>query len=244
MVSESNRKRLYSRYRATQAAPDLDPDSKTPDYGDKAYGHYFGALLPKDRSSRILDLGCGRGQFMAYLKDAGYTSVQGVEFSDDQIEHALRTGITDVVQSDIGSFLQGSNEVWDCIVAIDVLEHFNTNEVLSLLSSIISRLAPGGRFIMRSVNAASPFFGSIRYADLTHETAFTPVSIGQLFRNVGFRKFGVCDSGPRAHGLKSAARVAIWKALTLVFRACTVIEMGYAERVFSRNLIAWAEKDA
>jgi len=234
---------LYSRYRATQAAPDIDVNAQAPDYHDKAYGLYFGELLPKDRSSRILDLGCGRGQFMAYLTGAGYTSVQGVEFSDDQIEHARKTGITGIVQSNIATFLQESSESWDCIVAIDVLEHFNTNEVLSLVSNVAERLSPGGRFIMRSVNAASPFFGSIRYADLTHETAFTPVSLGQLFRNVGLREFGFHDSGPRAHSLKGAVRVVIWNILTAAFRIYTMVEMGYAERVFSRNLIAWAEKD-
>jgi len=179
---------------------------------------------------------------MAFLAREGYTSVQGVEFSEDQIEHARKTGISAVVQGDIKEFLEMSSEQWDCIVAIDVMEHFDTGEGLSLMTNIAARLALGGRFIMRAPNAGSPFFGSIRYADLTHETAFTQKSIEQLFRNVGFQKFGVCDSGPRAHGVKSAIRTMAWRTLTLAFRVYTMIEMGYPETVFSRNLIAWAEK--
>jgi cyclopropane fatty-acyl-phospholipid synthase-like methyltransferase len=243
MISEESRRKLYSRYRATQAAPELDLSARAPKYADRAYDAYFSELLPPNTASRILDLGCGRGEFMAFLADKGYKSVQGVEFSDDQIEYARQTGITSIVQSDIAGFLQTSSEHWDCITAIDVMEHFTTNEVLSLLTSVAERLSPGGRFIMRSPNAGSPFFGSIRYADLTHETAFTQMSVEQLFRNVGFHKFGVCDSGPRAHGLKSALRLMAWRCLTLAFRLITMIEMGYSEKVFSRNLIAWAEKD-
>ena len=224
MIDEESRHRLYARYRETQAGPELSRETHISDYAGRAYGLYFQSLLPRDKASRFLDLGCGRGDFLAFLRSEGYESLAGVEFSADQVEYAKQTGISTIIQKDIQEFLSSCTELYDCVIAIDVLEHFDTHEAMSIMASIYRILSPGGRFIMRAPNAGSPFFGSIRYGDLTHETAFTRSSVVQLFRNIGFNTFGVSDTGPRIQNTKTAIRWMIWHVMLLPIRLFSAAE--------------------
>jgi SAM-dependent methyltransferase len=61
----------------------------------------------------------------------------------------------------------------DAVIAFDVLEHFGRDELIPLVDAVHRVLRPGGRWIIHVPNGESPFFGSIRYGDLTHELAFT-----------------------------------------------------------------------
>jgi SAM-dependent methyltransferase len=42
--------------------------------------------LPQDREAKILDLACGHGAFLHYLRLAGYANCSGVDISPEQIE--------------------------------------------------------------------------------------------------------------------------------------------------------------
>jgi len=54
-----------------------------------------------DRSARILDLGCGHGAFIYFLREAGYTDVVGVDKSPEQVAEAKRLGIDGVHEADL-----------------------------------------------------------------------------------------------------------------------------------------------
>jgi 2-polyprenyl-3-methyl-5-hydroxy-6-metoxy-1,4-benzoquinol methylase len=55
-------------------------------------------FLPHDKSAKILDVACGSGHFLYFLKKEGYTNIHGIDLSDDQLEVARRTGLTEVVR--------------------------------------------------------------------------------------------------------------------------------------------------
>jgi len=52
------------------------------------------------------------------------------------------------------------------------------------------------------------------------------------------------ESGPIAHGVKSAIRVGVWKCIRLALRICVAAETGDTGRraLFTRNLLAVARK--
>jgi cyclopropane fatty-acyl-phospholipid synthase-like methyltransferase len=203
------------------------------------------AHFPADKNARILDLGCGNGTLLYFAREAGYVFIAGVDNSSEQIEEARRLGFREVRQTDIFTFLATVDaESYDAITAFDIIEHLTKSEVLRLADEVYRTLTPGGRWIIHVPNAEG-FFGSrIRYADLTHEQAFTRESVEQLARAAGFRSAECFEDAPIAHGLKSVARLFVWKVARGLLRLFLMAETGDAGRkaIFSQNLLALVRK--
>ncbi|MBV8231095.1 MAG: class I SAM-dependent methyltransferase [Planctomycetaceae bacterium] len=163
--------------------------------------------FPEDRSFSVLDLGCGHGAVLYFANEAGYRDVNGVDRSGEQVAAARALGIEGVTERDLMETIavlpDGSRDV---VVAFDLIEHFRREEVLPLVEQVRRVLKPGGRLIIHTPNAESPFFGRIRYGDLTHDLAFTRSSLSQLLLASGFRKMSFHEDEPVIHGLKSATR--------------------------------------
>lgn len=78
--------------------------------------------------------------------------------------------------------------------------------------------------------SASTFGGMTRYWDITHQNAFTPTSVRQLSRLVGFGEaveFREC--GPIPHGLVSGIRYGLWQTMRLVIRGYLMIELALSK---------------
>ncbi len=242
LESSPVRDRLYGRYRSNQAP--LDPDDER-----RQRAPYLRKLiskhLPSERSARILDLGCGNGTLLYFAREAGYKFISGVDTSSEQIEQARLLGFPEIRQADVFSFLAtAAAESYDAITAFDIIEHLTRSELLRLADEVYRTLAPGGRWIIHAPNAEG-FLGSrIRYADLTHEQAFTRESVEQLARATGFRSVECFEDAPVVHGLKSGARLLIWKAARALLRLFFMAETGDTGRnaIFSQNLLALVRK--
>ncbi len=101
-------------------------------------------------SGKILDIGCGTGEFLAYCRSGNYT-VQGVEPSEKAREFAITSnGISVSEKLDTTILKPGT---FDCITMWHVLEH--VHELDETLDTIKSLLAPGGVFIAAVPNSNS-----------------------------------------------------------------------------------------
>ena len=146
---------------------------------------------------------------------------------------------------DVFSFLATVDaESYDVITAFDIIEHLTKSELLHLADEVYRTLAPGGRWIIHAPNAEGLLGSRIRYADLTHEQAFTRESVEQLARAAGFRSSQCFEDAPIAHGLKSVARLFLWKVARLLLRLFFMAETGDTGRnaIFSQNLLALMRK--
>lgn len=148
--------------------------------------------LPKDKNARILDLGCGIGEFVGFCLEKEYSNVIGVDTSAENIEYCRKTyeGATFALV-DMFDYLDEntSKDKFDCIIFNDVIEHLTKNEVIDVLGKIKANLNPGGNVIIKTPNMANPFVNTAgRYIDFTHETGFTEFSIKQCLRAIGFYK--------------------------------------------------------
>ena len=198
-----------------------------------------------DRSARILDLGCGHGAFIYFLREAGYTNVVGVDKSPEQVAEAKRLGIAGVQEADLWEILQQSPDAsYDVVITFDVIEHFSKDELLPLVDGVQRILRSGGRWVIHTPNGESPFAGRMRYWDLTHEMAFTRMSISQLLQSSGFVKVVCREDKPIPHGLKSAVRWILWKMIRSGLRFYIAAETGAAESecIFSQNFLVVAVK--
>jgi 2-polyprenyl-3-methyl-5-hydroxy-6-metoxy-1,4-benzoquinol methylase len=206
---------------------------------------YFRKLLPADRKASLLDLGCGYGSFLYYLAKEGYTNAAGVDRSTEQVAAARRLGLANVRQAEAQEALAGCYRAFDCITAIDLLEHLEKEEILGLLDAIWQALRPGGRLILRVPNAEGPLGTRILYSDFTHTLAFTPSSLRQVLKEAGFTRIQLLPEGPRVHGPLSAARWLAWQAVRLLLEFYMAVETGqFGGHIWTQNLIVVAEKPA
>ncbi|GGE96285.1 class I SAM-dependent methyltransferase [Hymenobacter cavernae] len=198
--------------------------------------------IPADRSVRIMDLGCGHGAHLYFLKQCGYQNLVGVDTSAEQVELAHRLGVEEVQLGNIEDFLSDDKESADVVLLIDILEHLPLTFVFELLDSIFVKLNKGGRLIIHVPNAEGLYGMRIRYGDLTHEQAFTPTSMRQLLKTVGFSTVAYSEDKPVVHGVTSLIRRLLWGVLTAPHRLLLMAETGHTEFVLSQNMLVVAQK--
>lgn len=214
----------------------------------RQWAHAAGALLsnwlPPDRNTPILDMGCGDGKFLFLLEQRGYTDLTGVDLSPEQIDRARQwcPGAR-IIQGDVGEFLRENPEKFGLITGFDVIEHFRKDELLPLLSLARGALRPGGRVILQTPNAVSPWAGTVAYGDITHEWFFTPSSLANILNLQGFIKFEARACEPHIHGLKSLIRACLWQLVKSSYALVNFIETGGGYGgIYTRVFVATAVK--
>lgn len=239
--SRDHREVLRERYSETHANAGAAPTPAQLADLAKAYEAAFAPLLPGDRDARILELGCGRGAFLHWLKSEGRTGAAGVDSDPASVASAKRLGV-DAETGDALERLRREPGAWDAVVAIDALEHFRKDELFPLLDAVKAALKPGGVFVWRAPNAESPFFGRVQHGDLTHETAFTRASAFQLMSAAGFDSIAVVGDLAPVTGARSLLRRLLWIPLSAAARVYLWAESCVVGAVLEANLIASGRK--
>lgn len=140
-----------------------------------------------DASQRFLELGCGMGQFLAYLAAKGVKDAIGIDHDSELEKVVPETAKPFFRQGDILKALDGDAlGFFDRVFLFDVLEHFTPEEGWKLLEAARRHLKPGGLVLVKVPNAASPWGIQYQYGDLTHKTAYTSLSLRQIAEASGF----------------------------------------------------------
>ncbi len=242
MQKTDYRSRIFARYSSVMQDQGTVFDERSAKRWAKAYRKYVRRLLPKDKSVPIADVGCGWGRFLYLLKCEGYTDLTGVDISPEQADLA-RQVVPEVVEGDAIQFLESRPRSFAFISAMDIIEHFKKEEVLRFLDACFSALKPGGRLLVQTPNAESPWGMMHRYNDFTHEIAFDPACLKRILRVCGFEKAAVRGCGPVVHGLKSAVRWCLWRLIRTLLLIWNLAETGSkGSGVYTRIFIAFAVK--
>ena len=190
----------------------------------RAYDTFLKGWLP-EKGAAILDVACGGGKLLHFLKSRGYTDLQGVDVSPEQVtlSKQVTENITEVNALD---YLEEKQGAYDLITGLDIVEHFQKSEVLKFLDACYSALKPGGRIILQTPNPESPWGMMVRYGDFTHEVCFSPNSLKQLLSLCGFVEIQSRETGPVIHGVASLGRYLIWKVIRVGLAICNLAETG------------------
>ena len=135
--------------------------------------------LPQDRDAPILDIGCGSGQFLYYLRQAGYSNAVGLDLDAEQVAIGRSLGLNCHCMDAFDFFFEDARD-FAVIAMLDIIEHFTLPEAFELLEKVSERLAPGGRLIASVPNSESPTGLRCFHTDITHETSFTSLSFSQM----------------------------------------------------------------
>jgi len=145
----------------------------------------------------VLEIGCGAGSTIAYMKQQGIASyVVGVEINEEYLQIAKHSGVDLILNSNIeDEKLPFKNGFFDLILCLDVLEHMF--DPWSALKNVLSLLSPEGTVIasipnVQNIRVILPLiFGQWKYKesgilDNTHLRFFTKASAKYLLEESGF----------------------------------------------------------
>lgn len=162
----------------------------------RLYRQMLTPYLPKDKTIRILDIGCGMGFLLQTLNNLGYERISGMEASKEQAEICQEKGLDVMYSEDTVEELQKRPEMYDLILCIDVLEHIPVSQQLSFIQAIHASLRSHGKFICTVPNANSVLASRWRYIDWTHHASFTEHSLDFLLYNAGFSDILILPAEP------------------------------------------------
>ncbi|HET6512862.1 MAG TPA: class I SAM-dependent methyltransferase [Candidatus Kapabacteria bacterium] len=236
------RQELYKGYVSAFKQENLTETAQAQAAYDRwADARYYPLFSHLPKNAAILDLGCGPGRTMLFMKSKGFTNVTGVDISEEQTEIARRRGLNAITADVKDHLVQHSNE-YDMIIMIDVVEHFSKAELIELFKLIHYSLKKGGIVIYQTVNGEGMYPTQIMYGDLTHMTYLTAGSSEQLLRATGFDRITAVGTPPVASGLKGILRSIAWTVISSVATLVRMIETGKKHRIWTENFVCRAEK--
>jgi SAM-dependent methyltransferase len=133
----------------------------------------------------VLDVGCGRGELLQLLREAG-VEARGIDADADMVAYARGEGL-DVEQADLVEFL-GRQEDGSLggIFMGQVVEHLPAPVLVRALELAAAKLRAGGVLIAETINPLSPLALRHYFADLTHAQPLVPETLELLARQSGF----------------------------------------------------------
>jgi SAM-dependent methyltransferase len=100
-----------------------------------------------DRNARILDVGCGSGEFVRLLIQRGYKNLYGVEIDDSLFDMASQ--VLPEVRKSSATELPFADNYFDCIYMFNVMHHLqDLAEYKKTMEEMTRCLKGGGRIIL------------------------------------------------------------------------------------------------
>jgi SAM-dependent methyltransferase len=133
----------------------------------------------------VLDVGCGRGELLELLRDAG-AAASGVDIDADMVSRCHEKGL-EVREGDAVAELEGAaSGSLGAIVAAQVIEHLPYELLLRFLYAAQTALRPGGRLILETVNPHSAQARKNFWIDPTHRHPLFPETVLALCHLTGY----------------------------------------------------------
>lgn len=157
---------------------------------------YLPALPAAEQAGPVIDIGCGRGEWLQLIKTKGYNGI-GLEISPVMQDYCQRKGL----QVHLHPFTEWLHQQPDhslaAITAFQVVEHLPFEQVYALAQEARRTLQPGGLLLLETPNPENLLVGSHTfYHDPTHKNPLTPTLLKFLAGYLGFTDIQIIRSNP------------------------------------------------
>jgi 2-polyprenyl-3-methyl-5-hydroxy-6-metoxy-1,4-benzoquinol methylase len=145
---------------------------------------YLGFFKP---GGTVLDLGCGRGEFLQLLQERGFRG-RGIDLNAQMVGLCLDQGLA-AERADLLEALAGTpDDSLDGIFSSQVIEHLPATALERLVELAFAKLAPGGMLVLETINPASVFaLVQVYFLDLSHRLPVHPLALRFLLEAAGFQ---------------------------------------------------------
>jgi len=156
-------------------------------------GSYLGLFK---KGGKVLDLGCGRGEFLEVLKANGIEG-EGLDLNGLMVETCQGKGLNCRRADLLEGLAARADNSLDGIFSSQVIEHLTPASIEKLIQLAFAKLAPSGVLVLETVNPLSLFtLVNVYFLDPTHRTPVHPLAVKFLLETAGFRDVAVRYSPP------------------------------------------------
>jgi SAM-dependent methyltransferase len=147
-------------------------------------------------ASDVLDIGCGRGEFLALLGERGVRA-RGIDINAAMIDICRRHGL-DATEADALAYLKAQPDgSLGGLFAAQVIEHLDPPYLTSLLDAAFDKLRPGAPLVLETINPACWFaFFESYIRDITHVRPIHPDTLKFLLIANGFQRVDIRYRAP------------------------------------------------
>ena len=153
----------------------------------KQYLKYVEKLPFKKEDMNILDIGCGRGEWLELIKENGYNNGIGIDINTLMVKESVKLGLN-VKEIDAIKFLNSlkDNSI-EVITSFHLVEHLPFDVLKEFLEEIFRVLKQNGLIILETPNPQNITVGACNfYMDPTHKNPIPSKSLEFLLKSVGF----------------------------------------------------------
>jgi SAM-dependent methyltransferase len=135
----------------------------------------------------VVDLGCGRGEMLHLLTEAGI-ECRGVDLDEAMVDHARANGANADHGDALEFLIKQEDASLGAIFSAQFIEHLPAGLLPELLEIARTKLLPDGLFIAETVNPHSPRALKAFWIDPTHQHPLFPETMLALCRLTGFEE--------------------------------------------------------
>ncbi|MEA5502226.1 class I SAM-dependent methyltransferase [Halotia wernerae UHCC 0503] len=152
--------------------------------------------------SPILDVGCGRGEWLQLLRESGYKSI-GIDINRVMLEQCRDINL-EVIESDAIAYLQSlPDESLGIVTGFHIIEHLPLTILINLIYEILRVLKPGGLAIFETPNPQNILVGTNNfYIDPTHLNPLPSPLVKFILEYAGFNAVEVMNLNPYEDSFK------------------------------------------
>lgn len=142
----------------------------------------------EDATARVVDVGCGRGEWLALLRDHSIDA-SGVDSNSAMIDSCRASGLS-VDYGDAIDYLRQQDEASiAAITGFHIIEHLPFETLIALFDAALRALRPGGLVIFETPNPENLTVGACNfYYDPTHRHPIPPAFSEFVARQRGFAR--------------------------------------------------------
>ncbi|TPJ08996.1 methyltransferase domain-containing protein [Mesorhizobium sp. B2-7-3] len=189
-----------------------------------------------------IDLGCGRGEWLEILTEAGLEAV-GVDLNGGMAQEAIERGLRIELRDAIEYLREQPDETAAVISAFHMVEHVPTDYLIELLNECRRVLAEDGLLILETPNPENISVGTHTfYLDPTHKSPLPPSLLEFLVEQVGFPEIAIL----RLNGSPMIKAGPIERSIHLMFEvgrdyACLARKQGMQSEGKTGSLAAFVQ---
>lgn len=138
--------------------------------------------------SKALDLGCGRGEWLEILQQAGFQPL-GVDLDQGMLEACVELGLPVELNDALGVLKKLPDESQALVSGFHIAEHIPFDDLKVLVAEALRVLKPAGLLILETPNAENLIVGAQNfYLDPTHERPIPHLLLSFLIEFTGFNR--------------------------------------------------------
>ncbi len=160
-------------------------------------------FLPRSTKGVFLDIGCGAGEFVAFL-NANQIAAEGIDLDAQEVERARLRGLV-AHHGEAIEYLTANKNTFAGISMLEVIEHLPPDDIPTLLTTILQSLLPGGVLLLETINIKHPLAFHSFYTDPTHQRPIPSDLLVFLLQWQGFAEIQIIYTNPLAYSRSQAS---------------------------------------